>query len=123
MIKAKYFKESEFKACTPSCSLQDMKQDTMDKLDKAREIAGIPFVLNSAFRSVKWEKDHKRKGSSSHTKGRAVDIRCNTYANRMKIVTALLEAGFRRIGIARTYIHADDDPEKTQDVIWDYYNQ
>ena len=99
-----------------------MKQDTMDKLDKAREIAGIPFVLNSAYRSVKWEKDHKRTGSGSHTKGRAVDIRCNSDANRMKIVRACIEVGFTRIGIGKTYIHVDDDPTKTQNVMWHYYD-
>jgi len=122
MIKAKYFKEVEFKACTPPCSLQDMKQETMNKLDKAREIAGIPFVLNSAYRSPEWERDHDRTGKGAHPHRHAVDIRCNTYQNRMKIVQALLAVGFRRIGIGRTYIHVDDDPTKAQDVIWDYYN-
>lgn len=121
MITAKYFKEQEFARCNPPCSLQDMEQETMDKLDAAREKAGIPFVLNSAFRSVAHEKSKGRNGTSSHTKGRAVDIRCNTSANRMKIVVGLLDAGFTRIGIGKTYVHADDDPDKPQGVMWDYY--
>lgn len=121
MITAKYFKESEFRACTPSCSLQNMEQDTMRMLDLAREIAGIPFVLNSAYRTKQWELKKNRKGTSSHTKGLAVDIRCNTDANRYKIVNALLAAGFSRIGIGCTYIHADNDLAKTQRVIWHYY--
>lgn len=121
MITAKYFKESEFKACTPSCSLQDMKQSTMDKLDAAREMAGIPFVLNSAYRSPAWEKKHSRSGDGPHTHRYAVDIRCNTSQNRMKIVAALLAVGFVRIGIGKTYIHVDDDPAKAQNVIWHYY--
>lgn len=120
-ITATYFKESEFRKCVPPCSLQDMEQETMDKLDAARETAGIPFVLNSAFRSVAHEKSKGRNGTSSHTKGRAVDIRCNTSANRMKIVVGLLDAGFTRIGIGKTYVHADDDPNKPQGVMWDYY--
>ena len=121
MITAKYFKESEFKACTPSCSLQDMKQSTMDKLDAAREMAGIPFVLNSAYRSPAWEKKHSRSGDGPHTHRYAVDIRCNTSQNRMKIVAALLAVGFVRIGIGKTYIHTDDDPAQAQNVIWHYY--
>jgi uncharacterized protein YcbK (DUF882 family) len=121
MITAKYFKESEFKKCVPACSLQDMQQGTMDKLDAAREAAGIPFVLNSAYRSVAHEKKQGRNGTSSHTKGMAVDIRCNSNENRMKIVRALLEAGFVRIGIGKTYVHADDDPAKSQNVMWHYY--
>ena len=122
MITAKYFKESEFQKCVPSCSLQDMNQGTMDKLDAAREIAGIPFVLNSAYRSVEHERNHGRDGTSSHTKGMAVDIRCNSNANRMKIVRALIEAGFERIGIGKTYVHADDDAAKSQNVMWHYYD-
>ena len=98
-----------------------MKQGTMDKLDAARESAGIPFVLNSAYRSTEWEKKQGRDGTSSHTKGMAVDIRCNSNANRMKIVRALIEAGFVRIGIGKTFVHADDDASKSQNVMWHYY--
>ena len=121
MITAKYFKESEFRKCVPACSLQDMKQGTMDKLDAAREIAGIPFVLNSAYRPVEWEKAHGRTGDGAHPHGQAVDIRCNSNANRMKIVRALIEAGFVRIGIGKTFVHADDDAAKSQNVMWHYY--
>lgn len=121
MITAEHFNESEFRRCTPSCSLQDMQQSTMRQLDLARDIAGIPFVLNSAYRSKAWEVKKGRPGTSSHTKGLAVDIRCNTDSNRYKIVNALRAAGFSRIGIGRTYIHADNDPSKTQKVIWHYY--
>ena len=122
MITARHFTESEFRACSPSCSLQNMKQGTMNRLDKAREIAGIPFVLNSAYRSVAWEKSKGRTGTSAHTLGRAVDIRCNTSQNRMKIVRAALQAGFNRIGIGKTYVHLDDDLSLPQEVIWHYYN-
>lgn len=121
MIKAKYFSEAEFKRCSPACSLQDMQQHTLDRLDKARELAGIPFVINSAYRSPEWEKDRDRTGTGAHTTGCAVDIRCNSDANRMKIIKACLAAGFTRVGIGRSYIHVDDDPNKTQNVIWHYY--
>lgn len=121
MIKARYFSEAEFRRCTPSCSLQDMSQALMLRLDNARYMAGIPFVLNSAFRSVAYEKSKGRTGTSSHCKGLAVDIRCNSDANRWKIVKALIDNGFTRIGIGKTYIHADIDTQKTQEVIWHYY--
>ena len=121
MVTAKHFRESEFKACSPACSLQDMQQHTMEKLDAAREMAGIPFVLNSAYRSPAWDKSKGRSGTGAHTTGCAVDIRCNSSANRMKIVLACLAVGFRRIGIGKTYVHVDDDPTKPQNVMWDYY--
>ena len=121
MVTARYFSESEFKACSPSCSMQNMQQHTLTRLDMARGIAGIPFVLNSAFRSREWEKAKGRTGTGAHTTGCAVDIRCNTERNRLKIVEACLMAGFHRIGISKTYIHVDDDPTKTPNVMWHYY--
>lgn len=123
MIESVYFKEAEFKACTPSCSLQDMDARLVLMLDLARAKAGIPFVLNSAFRPVAWEKSHGRAGTSAHCTGRAVDIRCGSSATRYKVVTGLLAAGFTRIGIGRTFVHADCDGTKAQQVIWDYYNE
>lgn len=120
MIKAKYFSEKEFKLCFPSCSLQNMNQNTMNKLDAAREIAGIPLVINSAYRSSEWDRAKGRSGTGAHTLGRGIDIRCNTDSNRHKIVSALMKAGFTRIGIAKTYIHADDSPKHSQEIIWLY---
>ena len=119
-VTSKYFSESEFKRCTPPCSLQDMEQSTMDKADKARQLAGIPFVINSAYRSVAYEKSKGRAGTSSHTLGKAIDIRCYSPESRYKVVTALLKAGFTRIGIANNYIHADDSEKHRQGVIWLY---
>ena len=61
MITSKYFSEKEFNRCTPSCSLQDMNQEFMNKLDQLRELAGIPLVMNSVIRSVQYEKSKKRR--------------------------------------------------------------
>lgn len=120
MITSKYFSESEFNRCSPSCSLQDMKQTTISKLDTAREIAGIPFVLTSAYRSREWDQSKGRSGTGAHTLGKAVDIRCNTSRNRFLIVNALLKAGFKRIGVAKTFVHADDSETHDQSVMWLY---
>lgn len=121
MITARHFKESEFRRCVPACSLQDMNQWTMDRLDAVRAMAGIPLVLNSAFRSKEWEKKQGRTGTSAHCEGRAVDIRCNTSRNRWLIVRAAIQAGFTRIGIGKTYIHLDDSLTHEDCVIWHYY--
>ena len=120
MNRAKYFQPAEFTRCTPPCTIGDMKQHTLSRLDTAREIAGIPFVLTSAYRSREHELSKGRTGDGAHTTGEAVDIRCNTDRNRCLITEALMRAGFTRIGIARTYIHADDCPRKTPQVLWLY---
>lgn len=119
---SKYFAPSEFRACNPPCIERDMDAAFLALLDKVREVAGIPLVLTSAYRSFMWEKAHGRKGTSSHTKGLAVDIRCNTSRNRYLIVAAALACGITRIGVAKTYIHLDADTSKDQRVIWHYYD-
>lgn len=121
MITARHFSEGEFKRCVPSCSLQDMNQSTMDRLDRARDLAGIPFKLNCAYRTRAWDLSKGRNGNSAHTRGRAVDIAANNSATRMKVVRGLLSAGFTRIGIAKNFVHADDDPTLPQNVMFDYY--
>lgn len=121
MITAQYFSEGEFKRCDPPCSLQDMKQDTMTMLDRARQLAGIPFKLNCAYRSVAWDKAKGRSGNSAHTRGYAVDIAANNSTTRLKVVKGLIGAGFNRIGIGKTFVHADNDPSLPQGVMFHYY--
>lgn len=105
----KYFKEIEYK----------MDKDFLAKLDKAREYAKMPFVINSAYRSPDHPESIKNP-SSSHIKGLAVDIRANDSRTRYKVLEALMSVGFNRIGIASTFIHVDDDKDKSSDVIWTY---
>lgn len=119
--KAKYFKDAEFKKCYPPCSINDVSQVLLDKLDKVREIAGIPLILNCAFRDKEWDKAQGRSGKGAHTLGKAVDIRCNSDENRAKIVVAAIKVGFNRIGIYPTFIHLDIATKKdglTENVIW-----
>ena len=116
----KYFTEKEFNACTPSCSIIDMDGDFMEMLDKLRDVAGIPIVINCAYRSREWDLKKGRSCNSAHTKGKAVDIRCIDSSNRYKILQAAIQLGFRRIGIADTFIHLDMDESLPQGVIWLY---
>ena len=118
---SRYFSESEFKKCVPSCSERDMDGAFLSLLDDVRERVGIPLVLNCAYRSSSWDKSKGRSGNSAHTRGLAVDIRCNTSANRMKIVRAALDCGIRRIGIGKSFIHLDADESLPQDIIFHYY--
>ena len=113
----KYFKLEEFDDA-PGTG-KNMKMDFLLKLDKARDIAGIPFKITSGWRS---EETNQRVGgvsNSSHLKGLASDLACNNSNTRQKIVNALIMAGFTRIGIAKTFIHCDTDNDKP-DAIWLY---
>lgn len=103
----RYFSENEFKNLTPSCSLSDMDEDFMSRLDNARHLSGFPFVLTSAYRSVDYEHSKGRSGASYHCKGCAVDISCRDSSKRFVIVQNLMRSGFKGIGIAKTFIHVD----------------
>jgi zinc D-Ala-D-Ala carboxypeptidase len=96
----------------------NMQKSTLIKLQKARDIAGIPFKINSAFRTVAHNRAVGGSANSAHTRGHAVDIAATTGAQKFRIVQAAMQAGFTRIGIYRNFIHVDDDPSLPQNVIW-----
>jgi uncharacterized protein YcbK (DUF882 family) len=116
----KHFEEYEFDSPDQEGSGLLMDCDFLEKLDQAREIADVPFKINSGFRTVDHNKKVGGKSESSHLKGLAVDISCTDSRSRYYIITALLEAGFNRIGVGNSFIHVDNDSGKDGDVIWTY---
>lgn len=89
----------------------------MERLQTARTIADVPFIINSAYRSVEYELSKKRTGKSMHTLGRAVDIKCVDAGTRFRIISALVAAGFHGIGVGGTFIHVDD---RDTPLLWTY---
>lgn len=87
-------------------------------LDRAREIAGVPFILTSTVRSISENKDVGGVEDSSHLAGLAVDIAISGSNARFRALSALLAVGFNRLGIYEHHIHADIDKSKAGDVIW-----
>lgn len=116
-----HFDPSEF-SCNCGCGggFSDMDPAALDMLDTAREAAKIPFHINSAFRCQEHNKAVGGVPSSAHTTGHAVDILARSGREKWIIVNALISAGFDRIGIAGTFVHVDNDPGKSPDVIWSY---
>ncbi len=75
------------------------------KLDMARKVAGIPFVITSGFRSP--ETNQSLIGAvpdSAHLEGLAVDLKVENSHEVWQIVSGLKEAGITRIGI---YVNKD----------------
>jgi len=97
-----------------------MKRGTVDRFQLAREISAVPYVINSGYRCPDHNREVGGTKTSSHQAGYAADIQCNMYSRRWKILDGLVKAGFTRIGIGKSFIHADDDPNKTPGVIWVY---
>ena len=116
-MKIKYFKEYEY-ICKCGCGKALINPESLLKLDKARELAGVSFSLNSAYRCEKHNKSIGGVPNSAHTRGFAFDIACIDSVKRYKIIDALLMSHFNRIGVYKDFIHVDDDPSKPKNVIW-----
>lgn len=114
-----YFQEKEFESPDAPGSGSKMISYMVQRLERARGVAGLPFKINSGYRTEAHNKKIKGSPTSSHLGGWAVDIHCNNSKDRLYILTGLIDAGFLRIGIAKTFIHADIDPNKSP-AIWLY---
>ncbi len=96
-----------------------MHTETVRKLDQARHIAEIPFVITSGYRCLEQNIDVGGAENSSHLHGFAADIRVRSPRERHIVVTALMEAGFFRFGVTYpAHVHVDDDPEKPVERMW-----
>ena len=90
------------------------------RLQDARSVAGIPFIITSGYRCPKHNKEIGGKSDSSHLKGIAADILVHTASERFIVTNGLIKAGFVRIGVGQNFIHVDMDVSKTQRLMWLY---
>lgn len=116
----KYFKYSEFDSPDTDGSGQLMDKGFLEMLEAAREIYGKPITINSGFRTEEHNMKVGGTQNSSHLRGFAADLKCNTSVDRWDLLDSLMKAGFNRIGIADTFIHVDNDPDKPPFLIWTY---
>ena len=119
-MELKHFSYEEFASPDVPHSGSYMDDDFLSMLDNAREIAGIPFKINSGYRTIEHNYEAGGKPNSSHIVGKAADISVKGSRQRWIITEALIQAGFNRIGIAKTFIHVDSDDTKDANVIWTY---
>ena len=104
----KYFSVAEFRCKGIGCCdhSDHMNPRFLDMIDMAREISGVVYLIASGHRCPY----HNREVGSTtdnHPSGKAADIKCKAGPNRMQILTGLIGAGFKRIGIAQDFIHCD----------------
>lgn len=89
----RHFSEDEFD--NPS----SMDERFLVWLDEVRNIAGVPFVINSSYR----EGDH----DSTHSLGIAADIDAPNGNVRYLIVKAAIVAGAQRVGVYDKHVHLE----------------
>lgn len=120
-MATKHFSDKEL-SCQCGCGFKITDNSFLDKLELAREIAGIPFTITSGARCKNHNKAVGGVDSSAHTKGLAVDIAFKDSHACFIILSSLYKAGFKRIGInfAKSFIHCDIDDSKPQYVLFKY---
>jgi uncharacterized protein YcbK (DUF882 family) len=116
----KYFNYHEFDSPDVQGSGQLMDKRLLEMLDLARDKYGKPIRVNSGYRTPQHNQSIGSTSKSSHLRGLAVDLHCNNSIDRHELLWCLQDVGFKRIGIADTFIHVDIDTEKVQNVIWLY---
>jgi zinc D-Ala-D-Ala carboxypeptidase len=116
----KYFNYSEFDSPDVQGSGQLMDKTLLQMLDDVRDKYDKPIHITSGFRTPQHNEEVGGVETSSHLKGLAVDISCINPKDRFDLINCLLDVGFSRIGVAKTFIHADIDPDKTKGVMWTY---
>lgn len=109
--------EFECKCYKCGLGLKDMDEDFISRLELARVIAGVKFILTSAIRCEAHNRNVGGSETSAHLKGLAVDIKAEKSHERFKIIYGLIKAGFKRILIYKDFIHVDEDPSKPQEIL------
>lgn len=112
----------DLRECVPACVEKDLNPALVELLRRAQHLAGFTFTITSGFRTKAHELSRGRSGGSSHTKGLAVDISARDSHARYKILLALGCVGFLRLGVGKTFIHADIDETKPHPIIFHYYD-
>jgi len=120
MYKAKYFKPAEF-SCR-HCGELVIDDDLVEKLDKAREIAGIPFKINCGYRCKTHNAAVGGSKNSLHMQGLAADIDFETHEQLFRILDGLTSAKLHRILLydkpGKTFVHADIHPDYSGGIAW-----
>jgi len=114
-----HFKLSEFR-CRHCGEVNKLAARRLaSRLELARQFSG-PMTIISGFRCQHANAVAGGKRDSQHLVGLAADILVTNDGHRFQLVKALIDAGFKRIGIGSSIIHADigDVPGF---VIWTYH--
>lgn len=112
-----YFDRSEF-TCRCGCGLNLLQDSLSVRIDRARGVAGVPFVITSGTRCPVHNRKEGGSPDSAHLTGHAADIAGVSPRERFLIVKGLIEAGFTRVGVYPWGVHCDTDPTKDPEVMW-----
>lgn len=119
---SRYFAEREVK-CKCGCGEANMDSAFMERLDMLRYRYNRPIILNSAYRCLEHNAAVGGVSDSPHTRGIAVDIKCNGQETYLLLKHAT-ELGFTGIGVAqkgsKRFLHLDDSIKAPRPNVWSY---
>jgi hypothetical protein len=112
------FKDSEY-TCPCGCGTKHVEIEHIIKMQLLREYVGLPIKhtpRGGGTRCKRYNKEVGGSDESSHLWGWASDICCE---DMFRLVQGAMII-YNRVGIAKTFIHVDTDPNKPQSVYWVY---
>jgi zinc D-Ala-D-Ala carboxypeptidase len=117
----KYFDISEFDSPDlQGTAILHMDSEFLLLLDQIREQYGRPIHINSGYRTAERNRMVGGKADSAHLRGLAADLRCDNSRDRHDLLEAIFSVGIHRVGIAKSFIHIDNDKSKAERVVWLY---
>ena len=121
---SEHFSKWEF-ACRCGCGLDNVDPSLIEMLEDLRadnggDNGGKPLQIKSGCRCFRHNLLCGGNPQSEHMDGQAADIAIGGSRARMNLVVSAMNVGFNRIGVAKTFIHVDNDPFKPQHVMWLY---
>lgn len=106
----KHFSPTEPTGGGHTCS--ELKPELLSFLDKARDLAGVPFIINSGFRTLAENQAVGGAPNSAHLSGLAADINCIDNITRNSILKGVYATGIPCfIEIALQHVHLDVDAQ------------
>ncbi|WP_448519630.1 D-Ala-D-Ala carboxypeptidase family metallohydrolase [Rhodoflexus sp.] len=101
----------------PGSGERHMDRAHVAMLNRAGKAAGFYPKINSGYRTPAHNRAVGGVGNSCHMQGKASDLSLRLRADFDRIAPALVAVGFRRFGVASTYLHVDNcDGE----AVWTY---
>lgn len=100
------FKAGEFKCKRRNCPWF-VSMDLLCYLQDMRTKAGVPFRINSAYRTPLHNRLISGAKRSKHMSGMAVDIAIPRGMTNYDLAGLAYTYGIRRIGVAKSFVHID----------------
>jgi uncharacterized protein YcbK (DUF882 family) len=114
-----HFTRSEF-ACRCGCGADGIDERLVASLETMREVLGQPLRVRSGIRCAAHNAAVGGAPGSAHLRGLAADVAVADGRERFLIVDLAVAAGFRRIGVARDFVHLDLARDLPTPTLWMY---